>query len=48
MEHLIAVAAVLAIATAVTGLLLPLTTRRNETTRAEREESLSSEAAIRN
>lgn len=47
MEHLIAVAAVLAIATAVTGLLLPLTARRNETTPAQREEALASEASIR-
>lgn len=46
MEHLMAVMAVLGIATFVTGLLLPLATRRDQASTAEREETLAAEVAV--
>lgn len=45
MEHLIAVMAVLGIATLVTGLLLPLAAHRERASRAEREDTLAAELA---
>lgn len=49
MEHLAVVAIVLAVATFVTGVLLPLTTRsRSPESRDERDETLAAEAAVWN
>lgn len=48
MEHLLAVAAVLAVATFATGLLLPLTAprRRDRDAEEEREATLRAELAV--